>query len=225
MEAFIQKIQVIVPEKLYLRDPMTSELGQKIISESIRIIDLYGLEKFTFKKLAEQLHTAEASIYRYFENKQRLLLYLISWYWVWKEYRLVFSIANIESPEKKLEKAIETLLEAPSIHTGYAFLDINALERIIILESSKSYLTKEVDIVNQDGLYSSYKSYCQRIATIFHEINPNYPYTHALAATVLEGLLHQQFFADHLPSLSDFKNNRDGIQTFIIGLCKKTLSK
>ena len=223
MESFIQKIQIIVPEKLYLRDPMASELGQKIIAESIIIIDLCGLEKFTFKKLAEQLHTAEASIYRYFENKQRLLLYLISWFWVWKEYRLVFSTANIESPEKKLEKAIETLLESPSLHAGYAFMDINSLERIVILESSKSYLTKDVDTVNQDGLYSSYKSYCQRIAGIFKEMNPNYPYTHALAATILEGLLHQQFFADHLPSLSDFKNDREELQKFIIGLCKGTL--
>lgn len=224
MDALIQKIQIIVPEKLYLRDPMSSELGQNILAESIRIIDVYGLEKFTFRKLAEQLHTAEASIYRYFENKQRLLLYLLSWYWVWKEYRLVFAIANISSPEKKLDKAMETLLEKPEIHAGYTFLDIAALERIVILESSKSYLTKEVDLVNKDGLYASYKSYCKRIASIFQEMNPEYPYSHALAATIMEGLLHQQFFAEHLPSLSDFQKDRSGLQNFITGICKRTLS-
>lgn len=35
-----------------------------------------GYEAFTFKKLAEDIGTTEAGIYRYFENKYKLLVYL-----------------------------------------------------------------------------------------------------------------------------------------------------
>jgi AcrR family transcriptional regulator len=72
---------------LYLRDPQQTELGQKIINASVVLIDTLGFEQFTFKKLAEEIDSTEASIYRYFENKHRLLLYLVGWYWTWLEYQ------------------------------------------------------------------------------------------------------------------------------------------
>ena len=46
-------IQIKLNEKLYLRDPQDTELGRKIIQESILLIDELGFENFTFKKLAE----------------------------------------------------------------------------------------------------------------------------------------------------------------------------
>jgi hypothetical protein len=35
------------------------------------------------------------------------------------------------------------------------------------------------------------------------DINPSYPYPHALASTLLETSRKQLFFAQHLPSLAD----------------------
>jgi AcrR family transcriptional regulator len=88
--------------KLYLRDPQNSDLGARIIEESILMINEMGFEQFTFKKLGEQIDSTEASIYRYFENKHKLLIYLIDWYWTWMEYRIDFSITNVKEPQEKL---------------------------------------------------------------------------------------------------------------------------
>ena len=75
------QLQIKMNEKLFLRDPEQSELGKKIILHSIQLIHLNGFEAYTFKKLAESIGTTEAGIYRYFENKHRLLIYLSVWYW------------------------------------------------------------------------------------------------------------------------------------------------
>ena len=72
-------------ERLYLRDPQSTELGQRIVSKGIELIDGLGFEQFTFKKLAAQVNSTEPSIYRYFENKHRLLHYLTAWYWSWMD--------------------------------------------------------------------------------------------------------------------------------------------
>jgi hypothetical protein len=45
----------------YLRDPERTELGRKIISESIHMMDALGFEQFTFKKLAAEISSTEAS--------------------------------------------------------------------------------------------------------------------------------------------------------------------
>ena len=65
----IAQLQLQLNPSLYLRDPQASDLGQRIISESIHLIDEIGFEAFTFKKLSIRIHSTEASIYRYFENK------------------------------------------------------------------------------------------------------------------------------------------------------------
>jgi AcrR family transcriptional regulator len=65
-------IQINVGAALYLKNPDSTELGQKIISNSIFLIDELGFESFTFKKLSVKINAPESSIYRYFDNKFRL---------------------------------------------------------------------------------------------------------------------------------------------------------
>ena len=91
-------LQVKMNEKLYIRNPELSDLGKKIIKHSILLIHKNGFELFTFRKLAESIGTTEASIYRYFENKHRLLIYLTAWYWNWLEYQINFQTNNIKNP-------------------------------------------------------------------------------------------------------------------------------
>ena len=71
------KIHIDVDEGLYLKDPNSSDLGMKIIRDSIEMIDAIGFEGFTFKKLAAKIGATEPSVYRYFESKHKLLLYLL----------------------------------------------------------------------------------------------------------------------------------------------------
>lgn len=98
-------------EKLYVRDPQRTLLGQKIIRESIAMIDAIGFEHFTFKKLASEVNSTEPSIYRYFENKNRLLQYLGSWYWGWLEYRIDLATSGLRSGEERLRATIRVITE------------------------------------------------------------------------------------------------------------------
>ena len=102
-------LQIQMNEKLFLRNPEQTDLGKKIIQHAIQLIHKNGFEHFTFKKLAEDIGTTEAGIYRYFENKHRVLMYLTAWYWSWVQYNVVFNTNNITDPVVKLKKVIQLL--------------------------------------------------------------------------------------------------------------------
>jgi AcrR family transcriptional regulator len=83
-------------KKLFLKDPETTDLGKRIIENSIKLIDELGFDSFNFKKLASSIDSTEASIYRYFENKNKLLFYLISWYWSWVKYNIDYKTHTLK---------------------------------------------------------------------------------------------------------------------------------
>ena len=226
MKKLAEKIKIRVSEKLFLRDPDESELGRKIIKDGILLIEKMGFESFTFKKLAKEINSTEASIYRYFENKHKLLIYLLSWYWNWMEYRLVFATNNIPSGEEKMRISIKTLSSPVSEEDpNLAYINEIALHNIVIAESAKAYLTKEVDKENREGSFSSYKSLCVRLVEFVKEINPDYKYPASLVSTVIESAHHQKFFSAHLPSLSDATKNDDkAIANFLSDMVCKTLA-
>ena len=140
----LSNLKIAVPEKIFIKDPESSDLGKRIVEHSILLIDDIGFDSFTFKKLGAKIGSNESSIYRYFESKHKLLLYLTSWYWAWIEYQMVFETHNIPDKKEKLYKAIEVVTR--TIKEDVAFTHINevVLSRIIINEYSKSYLTKHI---------------------------------------------------------------------------------
>jgi hypothetical protein len=89
-------------------------------------------------------------------------------------------------------------------------VDEAALYRIVIAESQKVYLTKQVDEENKKGLFLSYKRLCKKVAGIVKEINPDYRYPTALISTVVESSYDQRYFALHLPSLTEIPINQVG---------------
>ncbi|WPP52294.1 TetR/AcrR family transcriptional regulator [Catalinimonas niigatensis] len=202
-------VSLILSDKYYIRDPQYTELGVKIISQSIKMVDELGFEQFTFKKLATEISSTEASIYRYFENKHKLLMYLIAWYWKWMEYLIDYRTNNIEEPERKLNIVLKTISEEVTFDPTFANIDEAALHRIVVAESNKTYLTKHVDEDNKEGLFRGYKDLCRHIANIIKEYNPDYPYPHALISTVIEASHQQAFFAQHLPSLTEVKKGSE----------------
>jgi len=192
---------------LFLRDPQSTELGQKIITSSVQLIDTLGFEQFTFKKLADEIESTEASVYRYFENKHRLLIYLIDWYWTWLEHKIEFATNNIQEPRERLTICLKTLTEEKKPDAFSSILNSQALERIVMSEFEKTYLTKQVDSDNKDGVFLPFKSVCNKVASMVKEVNPSFAYPHALVSTVILTLNHQLFYAEHLPSLTDIKFN------------------
>ena len=203
MKQLLSQIKIEVNKNLFLKDPESSELGKRIVQNSITLIDEMGFEQFTFKKLGHEIKSNESSVYRYFENKHKLLLYLASWYWGWKEYQLVFSVANIGDPRVKLEKAVQVLTRKVEKDSVVSHVDEVVLNRVVVNEFSKSYLTKEVEKENKEGFFAVYNRLVFRLKEMIGEVNPNYPYPGALASTILEGSLHQHFLKEHFPALTE----------------------
>ncbi|GAB4335542.1 MAG: TetR/AcrR family transcriptional regulator [Flammeovirgaceae bacterium] len=199
------QIQIKMNENLYLRDPEQSEVGRKILKQSAIMIEKMGLEDFTFKKLATEINTNESSVYRYFENKHRLLTYLLSLYWRWIEYQVIFHTNNLTDPLQKIEIVLNILLLNVDSKVDIGLdIDKYTLHSIAIKEASKSYLTHHVKEDNKQQFFKPYKELCARIASILLEYNPKYPYARSLTSTIIEMSHFQYFFMNYLPSLTDF---------------------
>ncbi|HAA10772.1 MAG TPA: TetR family transcriptional regulator [Cytophagales bacterium] len=203
--ATFASVQIRVNDRIYLRDPEQTELGRRIIEAGIKLIEKIGFEQFTFKKLANEIKSTEASIYRYFENKHKLLTYLVSWYWAWLEYQVEFQTHNIEDPKRRLQIALRILSDDISYDPQFSHVDESLLHKIVVAESSKSYLTKEVDADNREGFFLSYKSLTKKVADIVEEVNPGFKYPRALVSTMIEASHQQKYFSQHLPSLTEIK--------------------
>jgi AcrR family transcriptional regulator len=203
MYTVLSNLKIQINEKIYVKNPETSDLGKKILEQSILLIDEIGFDSFTFKKLGEKIGSNESSIYRYFENKHKLLVYLSSWYWSWMEYKLVFATANITDSKEKLKKAITIVTEKVSEDRSTVHINKAILNKIIIAEFTKTLNTKEVDQENKEGFFLIYKRVIARIVAIVSEVNPNYPYPKSLISSVVEGSLHQYFLKEHLKTITD----------------------
>ncbi len=218
------KIRFDISAAIYLKDPESSELGMKILNGSIDLLYEIGFEEFTFRKLAIAIDSTEASIYRYFESKHKLLLYLVNWYWTWLLHRMYYEVANIEEAELRLEKIIYLLTQKVMQDADFEHIDEEKLYQIIINEGVKSYLTYKVDEENKDGDFRAYKNLVLEISKVILEINPTYPYPKMLVSTLIEGIHHQKFFAQHLPKLTDL-GEEDAIFQFYKDLLLNTVKK
>lgn len=222
MNSILANIKIQINDKLYLKNPETSELGKKIMQHSILLIDEIGFENFTFKKLGERIGSNESSLYRYFENKHKLMIYLSSWYWSWIEYKLVFATSNITDPFEKLTKAITIVTEKITDDLTTAHINEFVLNKIIIAEFYKTMHNKEVDEDNKEGFYLVYKRIINRIVTIINEVDPSYSYAKSLVSTIVEGSLHQHFLQNHLKTITNCNENTS-VTTFYLDLVKRIL--
>lgn len=222
MKDLLSVIKISVPEKIYIKDPETSDLGKRIVENGILLIDDIGFESFTFKKLGLKIGSNESSIYRYFESKHKFLLYLTSWYWAWLEYQLVLATFSIANAEEKLEKAITIVTQTVEEDSNFSHINEIILYRIIVNESSKSFLTKEVDEENKQGYFEIYKRLIIRLEEMVLQVKPNYPFALSLASSILEGGIHQHFLNEHFPKITNYDNKKTPTD-FFIQLTKNTL--
>jgi len=198
-----------VNEHIYLRDPESSELGKKIVKNAIDLIYELGFEHFTFKKLATKMSTTEASIYRYFENKHRLLLYILNWYWSYMEFLVDFTMQNIQDPKEKLVKILTLFTQSLPESVGQLDYNKSFLNQIVLSESSKVYLIKEVKEINSFQVFKPYKDLCNKISEVMLSLNPTYAYSRSLSSTLIETAHSQQYFSNNLPRLTDISSEQD----------------
>jgi AcrR family transcriptional regulator len=222
MNNLLLSLKIQVNDKIFVKDPETSSLGRKIIQESINLIHEIGFENFTFKKLGERIGSNESSIYRYFESKHKLLVYLSSWYWTWIEYRMVFETNNIENPLEKLIKAITVVTQKIEDDSETEHINESILNKIIIAEFTKTLMTKEIDAENKEGFFLIYKRVINRLVAMIEIVNPTYAFSKSLSSSIVEGALHQHFLKNHLKTITNC-NETISPTDFYINLVTQTL--
>ncbi|WP_456377626.1 TetR/AcrR family transcriptional regulator [Lutibacter sp.] len=221
------RIQITLNEGLYLRDPQDSNLGRKIIQHSILLINNIGFEAFNFKKLAIEINSTEASIYRYFENKHLLLIYLVSWYWEWVSFLIRINTLNIKDPKQKLKTIINSFVSASTENPLVEYINEDKLHNVVISEGIKTYHTKNVDTENSKGFFENYKQLISLVSEVVLEINPNFKYSHAFATNLFEMSNNHIYFAKHLPRLTDIpieKNKFTEVENMLNYFTDKLLS-
>jgi len=223
MTDLFTQMKININKSIFIKDPDSSEIGKRIVSGSISLIDKIGFEAFTIKKLGQEIGSPESTIYRYFENKYKILLYLSTWYFSWLEYRLIFATANITSPEEKLKTAIKLLSEPVREDTDFLHVNEVMLNRLVIQQSSKIYHTHEVNDENKKGLFDIYKRLVHRVGEMVLYVNPKFQYPHMLISSIIEGANKQHFFAAHLPSLIETEIGENNISDFFVQLAFKTI--
>ena len=107
----------------------------------------------------------------------------------------------------------------------FGHINLGLLNKIVISESSKAYLTKQVDDGNKEGFYAGYKRLVERVSKIMEEFNPDFKFAHTLTSTIIEGIHHQKYFADHLPSLTDIANNNGILVPFYTEMAISTIKQ
>jgi len=188
---------------LYHRDPQATEFGQRILKHSVLLIDTLGFESFTFKKLAKEISSTETSIYRYFENKHMLLVFLCSWYAEWVAYLIQINTKNITDPNDRLKVVLHNIVAASSENVLTEYINENVLHKIIVKEGAKAYHTISVDKENKEGLFLSHKNLISIIEQHLYDVNKKFPYKKSLASNLYEMANNQIYFSEHIPGLSD----------------------
>jgi len=202
-------ITIEVNPECYLRDPLQTSLGKRIIEHSIEVLAEAGFEAFNFKQLARSMGSTEASIYRYFRNKHYLLIYLTSWYWDYMKYLIQIDIRTTVDHYERLIRAMSTVVSAASESDSVQFVHQKMLHKIVLENYGKAYHTKDVDQENSAGLFQNYKEVSNLIADLIAGVRSDFTYPHALATNLLTMAHEHYYYAEHLPSLTEIQ--RDSI--------------
>jgi AcrR family transcriptional regulator len=219
----IDSIILKQPEGTYLKDPQGSDLGIKIIKESIELMEEIGIEDFTFKKLSNRIESTEASVYRYFESKHQLLLYLYSWYWGWKMVEIDRATHFISTDFDKLITAMNLLIQQEN-KAAFAFsFSYEKLRNLIEKEGIKSFLTKKVDDENQIGAFDNYKKLVALLSSWVVATKKDFQFPNMLITTIIEGAHLQHFFGNHLQRLTNHSDTNDNVAEFYKQLVQSLL--
>lgn len=199
-------ITISVSAATYLRNPLDTDLGRNIISHGIDIMSETGFQCFNFKQLACSMKSTEASVYRYFENKHMLLVYLTSWYWEYLDYLIMINTRNIDDPKKRLRIAIKTIVAGANDETQVEYVDIKKLHKIVVEQSSKVTHSKKVLNCNKPGLFSNFERLNDNLSQMILSCDKDFKYPFALATNMIKMAIDHTYYAEHLCSVTEITN-------------------
>jgi hypothetical protein len=125
------------------------------------------------------------------------------------EFLVDFTIQNIQDPKEKLIKIINLLTQSLPESVGQLDYNKSYLNQIVLSESSKVYLIKEVKEINSFQVFKPYKDLCNKISEVMLSLNPTYAYSRSLSSTLIETAHSQQYFSKNLPRLTDISTDKD----------------
>ncbi len=202
-------ITVEINDSIYLRDPLSSALGKKMLHHTIILLDEIGFEDFNFKKLAKSMESTEASVYRYFENKYRLLAYLVAWYWDYMHFMIILDTRNVSDPKERLKIIVKTLVMSLGNATTPDYIDQDKLHRIVVENATKVYHNKKVDQLQEKGFYNNYKKLVSTMSSIIKEVDESFKFPRALATNIIELSLNSEYYMTHFPTLTDYDGSTE----------------
>ena len=194
---------------LSLRDPEQTALGRSMLVGGLELMNEVGLEAFTFRKLALRLGSTEASLYKYFPNKHRLLQYYFQLYWLWLRQLCGREVERSLDPNDALRRSVEAICGVWPRDLPELQLDPRALRLLVIEEGMKSYLHKNVDADNAKRLFAPYKALSAFLAERLTACRRGVPMPRSFATTVIEMAHSLPFAMEHLPSLTELSSRKD----------------
>lgn len=215
----ILNIQVKVDKRLYVNDPFNSDLGRKIIAEGTVQLNQIGVEKFTFRKLAKKTSCTEAAVYRYFENKYKLLNYIISWYYGWLEYHIVFTVNQKEEPSEKIDKLIELLTEPVETDPNVKDISNKDVHELVIRENIKVIHTVITDEeLDKQGYSFAFNNIINRIQSLLEQLSCDPKTSRSLASFIFFQSQQMSFLSRHRKTLVN--NDHEGFKKYIADMVK-----
>ena len=136
-----------------------------------------------------------------------------------------FKLENVIDKKERLKIIVNLLTHELAESSSQFDYNKKFLNQIVIAESSKVYLVKEVTEINKNEVFKPYKDLCSKIAEVISAYNSTYQYPRSLSTTIIETSHHQQFFSVNLPKLTDAssKTNTEFTSNFIEDLLFKVL--
>jgi len=222
-----RSIAISVSSDTYLRNPMETELGRNIISHGIDIMSETGFQCFNFKQLASSMKSTEASVYRYFENKHMLLVYLTSWYWEYLDYLIMLNTRNIDDAKKRLHIAIKTIVDGSHDDNQVDNINMKHLHKIIVEQSSKVTHSKKVLNCNKPNLFANFENLNDNLSKMILSCDPEFKYPSALATNLLKMAIDHTYYAEHLCTVTEITNcmvtKKNQIEDMLLYFVKKLL--
>lgn len=224
MQRILAQLNVQLDESLYLKDPMGTEVGHELVRVGAELIAREGLESFTMKKLATELGSPESTVYRYFQNKNQLMLYLSSWYWSLLEWKIAFATANLTDARQSLDKALE-VLSGSTEEVQTLIVHEQLLHKIVIRESFKSLHICAPNGGSCERFFGAYLNLTQRIAELISDVQPSFATPKALAVTLLETAHYQQFLCHFIPVLTEVRSSTTDLHQLLHHIAFKALNE
>ena len=116
---------------------------------------------------------------------------------------------NVRLPIDKLDIMITSLINSLENSNVPDYIDQSGLHRLVVENATKVYHHKKVDDLKNNGFYTNYMKLVQTLSNVISEVDNSYKYPMALATTIMDMSLNNEYYLIHLPEVTDKKDCKE----------------